>query len=304
MKLLLSFSFIASMFLAQVVSAASLAVASKTQFVEVNNRKIAYRSIGKGQPMILALRFRGIMDSWDPAFLDALAKDFRVITFDYSGIGRSTGPRATKMTEMADDIKDLATGLKLKKIIVAGWSLGGAVAQETLARHPDLVSHGILMGASPIGNKTPPDKEFLAASAKPINDLPDEEILFFYPASEISRQAAKASHERIASRTKDLSVMVPPEFFGDQFKAVADFKEDKRGVSKMLTEGKTPILVLAGDHDIACHVEDWYALSGKMASVQMIVLPQAGHGPQHQYPELSAKYIREFVKIQPEDQKN
>src|SRR5690242_16075784 len=61
------------------------AVNVKTTYAEINGRKIAYRSLGKGTPLILCNRFRGILDSWDPAFLDAVAKDFTVIIFDYSG---------------------------------------------------------------------------------------------------------------------------------------------------------------------------------------------------------------------------
>ena len=77
------------------------AVNAKTQFAEINGRKIAYRSIGEGTPMILCLRFRGNLDSWDPAFLDELAKNYQVIVFDYSGFGLSTGTPSTNMTGFA-----------------------------------------------------------------------------------------------------------------------------------------------------------------------------------------------------------
>jgi pimeloyl-ACP methyl ester carboxylesterase len=54
----------------------------------------------------------------DPVFLDALASKFNVITFDYSGIGLSTGPRAADTLSMAKDVKDVAEGLKLTKVIM------------------------------------------------------------------------------------------------------------------------------------------------------------------------------------------
>ena len=63
------------------------AVNTKTKFVETGGgKKIAYRSIGTGPPIILVNRFRGNLDSWDPAFLDAVASTYNVITIDYSGI--------------------------------------------------------------------------------------------------------------------------------------------------------------------------------------------------------------------------
>ena len=51
-----------------------------------------------------------------------------------------------------------------------------------------------------------------------------------------------------------------------------------------------------GDHDIGFPVEEWYRLVGKLPSTQLIVMPQAGHGPQHQYPDLAAKYIAAFIE--------
>ena len=62
------------------------AVNAKTKFVEAGKRKIAYRSIGKGLPIILVNRFRGTLDKWDPAFLDTLSSMSNVLTIDYSDI--------------------------------------------------------------------------------------------------------------------------------------------------------------------------------------------------------------------------
>jgi len=41
--------------------------------VDAQGRRLAYRSVGEGKPIVLCLRFRGDMDSWDPAFIDARA---------------------------------------------------------------------------------------------------------------------------------------------------------------------------------------------------------------------------------------
>ncbi len=272
------------------------AATAKNQFAEINGRKIAYRSIGKGTPIILCNRFRGILDSWDPAFIDGLAKNYRVVIFDYTGIGLSTGEMKTEIAHYARDVKDLSESLKLKKVVLGGWSFGGVVAQSAAVEYPELVSHLILIGTNPPGkNNHPPEQIFIDTSFKPVNDLADETILFFEPKSESSTRAAALSNRRIAMRTRDLSVPVPERLWKNYFQATAGFAADKDNLREKLGTLKTPILVLSGDHDIVCPIENWYALTGKLPNMQIIMLPDSGHGPQHQYPELSVKYINAFL---------
>ena len=64
-----------------------------------NGVDYAYRDTGgagDGQsegvpPLVLLQHFRGNLDNWDPALIDALATTRRVITFDNRGVGASTG---------------------------------------------------------------------------------------------------------------------------------------------------------------------------------------------------------------------
>lgn len=273
------------------------AVNAPTKYAAIGKKKIAYRDLGKGVPIILCNRFRGILDSWDPAFLDALAKEFRVIIFDYSGIGLSSGILATEIADVAEDVKDLASFLQLEKFIISGWSYGGIVAQTFSTHYPDAITHTVLIGTNPPGkNETPPEAIFLERSAKPVNDFDDEIILFFEPQSELSRKAAKLSHDRIAKRVKDKDSMVTVDKFALYFQGVADFAADKFNSREKLGKLKTPVLSISGDHDCVCPIENWYPLTRKMKNLQIIMLPQAGHGPQHQYVDICVKYITDFVR--------
>jgi pimeloyl-ACP methyl ester carboxylesterase len=188
---------------AAVTSAQS--VTAKTQQAKISDgRTIAYRSIGKGYPIIIANRFRGNLDTWDPAFLDALAKSNRVIIYDYVGTGLSKGTQADTNLKMATEIKELAQALKINKFAVGGWSYGGMIAQLALTEFPELISHGILIGTRlPGPNVAPPQKIFFERALKPVNDLDDETILFFNPQYPASVKAAKESHDRITARKSD-----------------------------------------------------------------------------------------------------
>jgi pimeloyl-ACP methyl ester carboxylesterase len=268
----------------------------KTLFAEIHGRKIAYRSIGKGDPIILCQRFRGNLDDWDPAFLDALSKNYNVITFDYTGFASSTGDAPTNMFLFAKDVVDLAEALNFKKIIVGGWSFGGWVAQIVTTEFPELVSQTVLIGTRPPGIvKYPYEEIFIQLSRKYDNDFEDEVILFFEPTSQVSRAAARESHERIAERSVDNDIKVRQDLWQFYFKGGEDFQRDPYNARQKLSETKIPILVISADHEICFPPENWFALNRKLPTTQIVIIPQTGHGVHHQYPDLISSYIHSFI---------
>lgn len=272
------------------------AYTSQTQFIEKDGRKIAYRSIGNGTPIILINRFRGTLDTWDPLFLDALAENHNVITFDYTGIGSSTGVLPTDIPTVAKDVKDLSDALELKKVVALGWSYGGFVAQVAALLYPDLVSHAVLVGTNPPGkNEFPLEQIFLDVALKPTYTVDDETILFFEPASPVSVAASKLSHDRILKRFDASKVPTAPEVLDLYTKGTADFVQDKANFRERLQETKTPLLIVSGDHDISLPVENWFPLHRKLQNAQFITFTLTGHGPQHQFPELTANNIKDFI---------
>ena len=270
-----------------------------TRFVETNGRTLAYREIGTGTPLIVALRFRGVMDVWDPAFLDALARNFRVITFDYSGLGQSTGTPSYRAELMARDMTDLADALGIDRFIAGGWSIGGFPAQVVATLMPERVSHVVLIGTAPPGKLDyGMDPVFFDHALKPVYELEDETVLFFEPESAASRAAAAASVARIAARTGDLSPPIPQEIYMHllEDRAANDVFPDLAGYSDFLATAGIPILVISGDHEICFPVQNWFALNREWQSLHLMVLPHAGHGPQHEAPELVADLITSFVR--------
>lgn len=83
---------------------------------------IAYKVIGQGKPIIFLTRFRGTLNDWDPAFVDAVAKSYRVILFDAPGVGRSTGVVSTSVTKWADQAVQSTHALGIEHATYLGWS--------------------------------------------------------------------------------------------------------------------------------------------------------------------------------------
>lgn len=296
-RLLFFFMAMLSMAVVPVSSQAAGAASAPTQYVEVNGDRIAYRSVGKGTPILMANRMRGTIDTWDPLFLDKLAEKHRVIVFDYPGVGYSSGVLPNDIGKAAAMADELATKLKLDKYVMAGWSWGGMVSQTMLVEKPERMTHVILMATKPPG---PEEKAismlFVERAFNPVNNLADEEILFFEPASERSRTAARVSRERIRVRSGvDEKIPSSKEEIQRYLAAAQGFFDDSLKRRDVLVKRTTPVLVISGSNDISTPTENWFPIIGKMPRAQLIVLPESGHGPQHQYPEMSARMIADFI---------
>ena len=81
---------------------ADYADASIKRVTAENAIEYAYRDLGAGDvPLVLLQHFRGNLDNWDPALIDALAADRRVVTFDNVGVGATTGRTPNTVEVMA-----------------------------------------------------------------------------------------------------------------------------------------------------------------------------------------------------------
>lgn len=280
----------------QATQATQTAGTAETQYANIDSKKIAYRKFGNGTPIILANRFRGTLDTWDPLFLDLLAENNTVVTFDYSGIGYSEGDLPLNLHEVAKEVILIADHLNLEKFIVGGWSYGGLIAQYATFLYPQRVLGAIVIGSNPMGKKEIPlSPLFLEKALKPDYDLEDIITLFYEPNSEKSRLAAQESAIRIAQRLDQSKVPSTPEKFQRYFAASTQLEEDRDNFRDAYRTLQVPVLVISGDHDISFAVENWFPLLQKAPSVQHIIFPNAGHAMHFQYPELTTAYINTFI---------
>lgn len=99
----------------------------------------AYRDLGEGDvPLVLLQHFRGNLDNWDPALVDALAADRRVVTFDNVGVGATTGTTPDTVEAMAHGAIAFVEAMSFQRVDLLGFSLGSFVAQEIALIRPDL----------------------------------------------------------------------------------------------------------------------------------------------------------------------
>jgi pimeloyl-ACP methyl ester carboxylesterase len=72
--------------------------------VHVGDIDIAYKMLGKGDPILLFNGASDVMDAWDPSFPRSLSSNHTVIVFDSRGLGNTTmGSKSYSIQQLATD---------------------------------------------------------------------------------------------------------------------------------------------------------------------------------------------------------
>lgn len=128
----------------------SVAGDTPSQTFDSNGTKIAYFVQGKGEPVVL---IHGWLSSssvnWTlPGTTAILAKDYKVVALDVRGHGMSDKPAAEEAygPQLVEDVVRLMDHLKIEKAHIVGYSMGGIIAGNFIARHPNRVLSGTLGG--------------------------------------------------------------------------------------------------------------------------------------------------------------
>src|SRR5438309_6014020 len=133
-------------------TATTYADASTQRVTAENGIEYAYRDFGEVDvPLVLLQHFRGNLDNWDPALIDALAADRRVVTFDNVGVGGTTGRTPNTIEAMAHDAIAFLEAMEFQRVDLLGFSIGSFVAQEIALIRPDLLRRIVLASAAPQG---------------------------------------------------------------------------------------------------------------------------------------------------------
>jgi pimeloyl-ACP methyl ester carboxylesterase len=245
-----------------------------------NEIDYAYREIGNGTPpLVLLQHFRGNLDNWDPALIDALAAGRRVVTFDNAGVGGSTGTTPSTVTQMARDAIAFLDAMEFDEVDVLGFSIGSFVAQEIALIRPAVVRRLILASAAPQGAAGMHGwaPEVIGAVGAPAPN-PDGYLGVFFTPSAASRQSGVETLGRLTARTEDRDKPTTWQTRQAQYDAVCAWGIPDHGLLQRVSAISIPVFVANGDSDPMILPHYSYLLAGLMPQARVKIYPDAAHG--------------------------
>jgi pimeloyl-ACP methyl ester carboxylesterase len=110
----------------------------------------------EGLPVVLLHSFGGDSGQW-ASQLSHLRHQRRALAIDLRGHGKSASPRDLDyaVASFAKDVDAVVNALGLKRVVLVGHSLGGAVAIAYAGAHPNRVAGLVLVGAP---GRVPPEQ--------------------------------------------------------------------------------------------------------------------------------------------------
>jgi pimeloyl-ACP methyl ester carboxylesterase len=251
-----------------------------TQFVTAaNGIKFAYRRLGskKDIPIIYFNHLTANMDNCDPRVMDGMATQHEIISFDYRGVGSTSGEDAKSINDMAKDCIAFIKALGYSKVDILAFSMGGFISQELMEMEPTLVRKIILAGTGPRGGKGISDVVKLTYwdILKGYLTFVDPKFYLFFTSTKNGKQAARQFLKRLKERTINRDTPVKVKTLQAQLKAISTWGyEQPADLSKFTL----PVLVINGDNDRMVPTPNSYDMAKRFPNAKLHIYEEAAHG--------------------------
>jgi pimeloyl-ACP methyl ester carboxylesterase len=229
-----------------------------------------------GAPLILLHGAGGDLMHWPGALRRLPGR--RVIALDLPGHGRSAGPPCPGIADYAAEVARFAAALGLGRAVLAGHSMGGAIALEIALRYPDRVAGLVLIAT---GARLPVSPRLLDAVARDF-----EQAAALLGAWAYGRQADRRLAETAAQRLGDTN----PTLLLADLQACAAF-DRTADIGRIAA----PALVLCGEADTMTPPALGAKLAQRLPCASLEIIPGAGHMLMLELPGETARRIEAFL---------
>jgi pimeloyl-ACP methyl ester carboxylesterase len=263
-----------------------------------NAIEYAYRDLGAGDvPLVLLQHFRGNLDNWDPALIDDLAAERRMVPFDNVGVGGTTGGTPNTVEAMAHDAIAFIEATSFQRVDLLGFSIGSFVAQEIALIRPDLVRRVVLASSAPRGAAGMHGwaPEVIGAVGQPEPNPQGYLDVFFAPTS-TSQEAGQQAAGRIFGRTNNRDEPTTWQTRQAQYDALCRWGIPNHSLLERVSAIDLPAFVANGDSDPMILPRYSYLLAGLLPHARLKIYPDSAHGFLFQHHSRFAADVHAFLE--------
>jgi proline iminopeptidase len=289
-------------------------------FVDAPGVLLYYKSVGRGDPLLILHGGPGASHDYFLPHLLPLARHHRLVFVDERGSGRSgklADPRAYTVEAMVEDTEAVRQALGLGKVALLGHSYGGVLAQAYAFKYQAHLTHLLLCSTfhstRAMNQVFARMKQQMAPELRERIDALEKEGLFghgrpfeqsrytneymvaawgegYFPYLYQGRPDANYDPLDSGKMSWDLY----REMWGSHGEFVIDGNLSSVEYADRLATIKVPTLIAVGDHDESDPALS-RAMQEKIAGSKLVVFPQSGHMTFVDQPALFIRAVEEFL---------
>ena len=202
-----------------------------------------FTALGGGPTVLMLHGIGGGHLAFAPQVETLASNGYRAIAWDMPGYGHSAPIEPYTFKGLAESCVQLIESLKCDTVALVGHSMGGMVAQEVVARRPDLVNKLVLCGTSPSFGKPDGDwpRAFIAQRTDPLDAGKSMADMAEMLVPQMVGPGSLPEGVKLATHCMSL---VPPATYRRALEALVTF--DRRANLERIM---APTLLIAGEHD-------------------------------------------------------
>lgn len=247
-----------------------------------------YRLQGSGTQALVCIHGVGsYCEAWD-GIVARLSDRFRILTFDLRGHGGSTRVKGRyEIDDFVGDVLALADHVGFKRFHLAGFSLGGLIAQRLALTHPDRLDRLALLAT--VAGRNQDERERVAAR---LAALQAGERGSHYDAS-LSRWLTEGFQERnpqLIARLRERNAGNDPDCYAAAYRVLA-----QTDLGDAIGQIRAPTLIATGQDDQGSNPRMARFMAGRIAGSRLHILPGLRHSILMEAPDAVADLMRDFL---------
>ena len=246
------------------------------------------RATGAGAPLVLIHGVGLDLEMWEP-LVPLLQPRRRLIRYDMRGHGLSAKPPGpNRLDDFVAQLDGLVTALELDRFDLAGFSMGGMVAEAYTARFPERVRRLALLHT--VHDRSPAERAAVAARLAQTEAGDLEGAIEAAIARWMSSAFRKTHTEAVAAIERRMRGNDRAAYLASyRVFATADAE-----VVGMIDRIRCPTLVLTGEHDTGSTPAMAKALARRLPAATLAILPGLKHLSLIEAPEVVAPVLDRF----------
>jgi 3-oxoadipate enol-lactonase len=249
--------------------------------------KIHYVVEGQGQPLTLVHGVGANLQSWDDVAA-RLTSHFKVVRMDLRGHGKSGRIADCTLDDLADDVRVVWDTLGIRRGHLAGFSLGGLIAQSLALSDPDRIDRLAIISA--VAGRTTEERARVGDRLKILREKGIGAITNAAENRWFTDEFRAAHPERVKARMAELLANDRPSYAACYTVfSTSDLGDKVHAI-------RNPTLVVTGEHDVGSNTRMARFMADQIKGSILRILPALKHSVLVEAPEKIAFLLLDFLR--------